>query len=121
MKFRDNRKRRLVVEAKYKKLQDDNKLNREDLYQVISYMYRLKAEYGVILYPANSEYIKTYEMNEESYGGKNALFIKYSMNIPMETPVYKEYTVRFLESEERMKNFFERELQLITEKMKMIT
>lgn len=116
-----DRKRKLVVEAKYKKLQDANKLNREDLYQVISYMYRLKAECGVILYPANSELVNTYEMNEESYGGANALFIKYSMNIPKETSAYKEYTLRFLESEEGMKNFFESELMLIVDKKKMIT
>ncbi|MBK7214691.1 MAG: hypothetical protein IPH88_15620 [Bacteroidales bacterium] len=39
-----------VIDAKYKTLENEGKLNREDIYQVTSYMYRLKSKKGVLLF-----------------------------------------------------------------------
>lgn len=44
-----SRNKRIVVDAKYKKL--DASINREDLYQIISYSYILQSEATGVIYP----------------------------------------------------------------------
>ena len=48
-----SRESKTVIDAKYKKL-DDNKPNREDLYQLITYMHILCAEKGMLIYPVSN-------------------------------------------------------------------
>jgi len=88
-----NREQNIVVDAKYKRIKN-NEISREDIYQVVTYMYRLKAKFGILLYPTDSGNIVTVNnMNNESYGGGNALFIRYGMNVPIETCLYKDYAI----------------------------
>lgn len=114
-KYRDlypdfyNRERSMVIDAKYKRFKNDE-ASREDIYQVVTYMYRLKAEYGVLLYPSEFENKPSInKMNIESYGGEGALFIKYGIKVPAETAMYKDYTICFKESEIGLRNYFEYE------------
>lgn len=97
-----NLAREIVIDAKYKKLQDENKMNREDIYQVITYMYRLQSKYGVLLYPNIENKITSFNMNEVSYGGNEALFIKYGMKVPNEKETFQDYLNDFKYSEEKL-------------------
>lgn len=91
-----NIKKSMVIDAKYKRLQKDGSLKREDIYQLTTYMYRLKAKSGFLLFPSNlNDNQQVYEMNEDRYGGKEALFIKYGLNVPQETNGYKLYMEHF--------------------------
>jgi len=85
----------IVIDAKYKKLKEDNKVSREDIYQVITYMYRLQAKYGVLLYPIEEHTKpikhKKFKMHENSLGGNEALFMKLGMTIPKEIVDYKGF------------------------------
>ena len=58
-----------IIDAKYKHL--NNGIGREDLYQVVTYMYCRKAKNGAYLYPFEKESNMTsYELNKtHGYGG----------------------------------------------------
>jgi 5-methylcytosine-specific restriction endonuclease McrBC regulatory subunit McrC len=104
-----NRERSMVVDAKYKRFKN-NEISREDIYQVVTYMYRLKTECGILLYPSEVEKKSTInKMNIESYGGEKALFIIYGIKVPTETSIYNDYTICFKESEVVLKNYFQYE------------
>jgi len=47
----------IVMDAKYKHLEKTGELDRNDIHQIISYMYVLKSLYGIYLYPYSSENI----------------------------------------------------------------
>ncbi|MCF8308929.1 MAG: McrC family protein [Bacteroidales bacterium] len=80
----------ILIDAKYKRIPSGNEIDREDLYQVITYMYRLKAKRGILAYPVegnsrndNNSLMKiSYKMHKDSYGGKEAIFEKLGMTIP---------------------------------------
>lgn len=78
----------IVLDAKYKRYaetDEEGKNKREvdlkDIYQVTSYMYRLKAKLGGFVCPTTNdeEYVSPYEMHKDSFGGK---IIVYGINIP---------------------------------------
>ncbi len=64
---------KIVIDTKYKRI--ENSPSREDIFQVITYMYRLKAKQGVLLYPIKENdsskkesYINNWHMHKDSYG-----------------------------------------------------
>lgn len=83
----------VVADAKYKRIETTNFANdnpefgRSDLYQVMAYMYRFKANKGYLLFPKkmNEDYDTTalyepYYFHENSYGGE---IIKLGLKIPL--------------------------------------
>lgn len=82
-----NRELRIVIDAKYKKQGFDN---REDFYQLITYMYRLQSQFGILLYPQSSINVSKewLQMHEDSYGGTESYLIKFGMNIPEQCDSY---------------------------------
>jgi 5-methylcytosine-specific restriction endonuclease McrBC regulatory subunit McrC len=89
-------------------LQNYNDLSTGDLYQVITYMYRLKANKGVLLYPLQKNdteeenKVEQFNMNENSYGGVNAVFEKYGMLIPQGKNEYKEFVMEINKHEKEL-------------------
>ena len=70
-----------ILDAKYKHL--NNGIGREDLYQVVSYMYCSKAPFGAYLYPFEFKQESTrYKLN--GYGGD---IIVYPFHVPQKKQI----------------------------------
>lgn len=94
--------KKIILDAKYKKLGKSKKeINREDLYQLISYLHILESEKSGIIYPDidKSEYNEIGQLN--GYGGK---IFKISLRIPQEVSTYEEFVSEIRKSEEEFLN-----------------
>lgn len=91
----------MVVDAKYKKLEYTAKgINREDLYQIITYSYILKSKSAGVVFPSTSEaeYSKIGKLS-----GYGADIFKQSIHIPQQVNSYSEFDTYIKESEEKFK------------------
>jgi hypothetical protein len=94
--------KKIILDAKYKKLGKSKKeINREDLYQLISYLHILESEKSGVIYPDidKSEYNEIGQLN--GYGGK---IFKISLRIPQEVSTYEEFASEIRKSEEEFLN-----------------
>jgi len=88
----------IVIDAKYKHLENSIS-DRDDLHQVITYMYVLKANKGCLLYPSNKEINKNLGMLN-GYGGS---FHKYGMKIPNKSGSFISFSEEMRSAEESLK------------------
>lgn len=96
-----NRDLKIVLDAKYKKLEDTEKgINREDLFQLISYSYILKAEKAGLVFPSEDKVVDNEIGKLAGYG---ALLKKWSIQIPQESSSYSEFCEMMENSEEIFK------------------
>ena len=96
-----DRERKIVLDAKYKKLEDAEKgINREDLFQLISYSYILKAEKAGLIFPSEK---KAVDSEIGKLAGYGALLKKWSIHIPKTTLSYSEFCNMIEISEEIFK------------------
>lgn len=89
--------KRVVLDAKYKMLDNSEKgINREDRYQIISYLHVLAAQKAGIAYPSKmkSEYVHAGKL--QGFGG--SLF-KLPMKIPQKVLSYDEFVTLIQKSE----------------------
>ena len=92
---------RIVLDAKYKKLELTEKgINREDLFQLISYSYILKAEKAGLVFPSRDKVVDNEIGKLAGYG---ALLKKWSIHIPKTTLSYSEFCNMIEISEEIFK------------------
>ena len=95
---------KIVLDAKYKKLEDTEKgINREDLFQLISYSYILKAEKAGLVFPSKDKVVDNEIGKLAGYG---ALLKKLSIQIPQNASSYNE----FCEMMERSEAIFKRNI-----------
>lgn len=86
---------KIVLDAKYKKLELTEKgINREDLFQLISYSYILKAEQAGLVFPSK-EKVVNHEIGK--LVGYGALLKKWSIQVPEQAESYQDF-VRKMES-----------------------
>ena len=98
-KLRYYQNHKIVLDAKYKKLEFTEKgINREDLFQPISYSYILKAEQAGLVFP--SEY-KVVDNEIGKLSGYGAQLKKWSIQIPGQAESYQDF-VRRIESSEKV-------------------
>ena len=103
-----DRERKIVLDAKYKKLEDTEKgINREDLFQLISYSYILKAEKGGLVFPSEDKVVDNEIGKLAGYG---TLLKKWSIQISRESSSYSEFCVMMENSEETFKRNITKEL-----------
>ena len=77
---------KIVLDAKYKELEFTEKgINREDLFQLISYSYILKAEKGGLVFPSKDKVVDNEIGKLAGYG---ALLKKLSIQIPQNASSY---------------------------------
>ena len=94
-----NRELRTVLDAKYKKLEFTEKgINREDLFQLISYSYILKAEQAGLVFPSKEKVVDNEIGKLAGYG---ALLKKWSIQVPGQAESYQDF-VRKMESFEKI-------------------
>ena len=92
---------KIVLDAKYKKLEDTEKgINREDLFQLISYSYILKAEKAGLVFPSKDKVVDNEIGKLAGYG---ALLKKWSIQIPQKSSSYSEFCEMLENSEEIFK------------------
>ena len=92
---------KIVLDAKYKKLELTEKgINREDLFQLISYSYILKAEKAGLVFPSKDKVIDNEIGKLAGYG---ALLKKWSIQIPQNSSSYREFCEMLENSEEIFK------------------
>ena len=99
---------KIVLDAKYKKLEDTEKgINREDLFQLISYSYILKAEKGGLVFPSEDKVVDNEIGKLAGYG---ALLKKWSLQIPQKSSSYSEFCEMMENSEEIFKSNITKEV-----------
>ena len=92
---------KIVLDAKYKKLELTEKgINREDLFQLISYSYILKAEKAGLVFPSKDKVVDNEIGKLAGYG---ALLKKWSIQITQESSSYSEFCEMMENSEEIFK------------------
>ena len=103
-----DRERKIVLDAKYKKLEDTEKgINREDLFQLISYSYILKAEKAGLVFPSEDKVIDNEIGKLAGYG---ALLKKWSIQIPQNSSSYREFCEMMESCEEIFKRNIDEEV-----------
>ena len=103
-----DRERKIVLDAKYKKLEDTEKgINREDLFQLISYSYILEAEKAGLVFPSKDKVVDNEIGKLAGYG---ALLKKLSIQIPQKSSSYREFCEMMENSEETFKRNITKEL-----------
>ena len=90
---------KIVLDAKYKKLEFTEKgINRDDLFQLISYAYILQAEQAGIVFPSEDKVVDNEIGKLAGYG---AQLKKWSIRIPRQAESYQDFVKR-IESFERV-------------------
>ena len=103
-----DRERKIVLDAKYKKLEFTEKgINREDLFQLISYSYILKAEKAGLVFPSKDKVVDNEIGKLAGYG---ALLKKWSIQIPKKSSSYREFCEMLENSEEIFKSNITKEV-----------
>ena len=84
-----DRERKIVLDAKYKKLELTEKgINRDDLFQLISYAYILQAEKAGLIFPSIDQTVSSEIGKVLGYG---VLLKKCSIQIPQKVSSYSEF------------------------------
>lgn len=100
-RFPDFWKQDIVLDAKYKKLAiNGNRLDieRDDVHQIMAYMYRLKPPKGGIICPyvGDDNKVISQNMHKDSYLGSLSL---YALAIPKNCSSYEDFVKRIVENE----------------------
>lgn len=103
-----DRERKIVLDAKYKKLEFAEKgIDREDLFQLISYSYILKAEKAGLVFPSKDKVVDNEIGKLAGYG---ALLKKWSIQIPQNASSYSAFCKMMESSEEIFKKNIDKEV-----------
>ena len=93
---------KIVLDAKYKKLELTEKgINREDLFQLISYSYILEAEKAGLIFPSIDQAVSSEIGKVEGYG---VLLKKWSIQIPQKASSYSDFYEMLGKSEKIFQN-----------------
>ena len=102
-----DRERKIVLDAKYKKMEFTEKgINREDLFQLISYSYILKAEKAGLIFPSMEQSVNSEIGKVVGYG---AQLKKWSIQIPQNASSYSAFCKMMENSEENFKAIIDEE------------
>ena len=103
-----DRERKIVLDAKYKKLEFTEKgINREDLFQLISYSYILKAEKAGLIFPSMEQSVNSEIGKVVGYG---AQLKKWSIQIPQNASSYSVFCKMMENSAEIFKAIIDEEV-----------
>ena len=103
-----DREGKIVLDAKYKKLEFTEKgINREDLFQLISYSYILKAEKAGLIFPSMEQSVNSEIGKVAGYG---AQLKKWSIRIPQNASSYSAFCKMMGNSEENFKAIIDEEV-----------
>ena len=93
---------KIILDAKYKKLELTEKgINRDDLFQLISYAYILQAEKADLIFPSIEQIVSSEIGKVVGYG---VLLKKWSIQIPQKASSYNEFYEMLVISEKIFQN-----------------
>jgi len=93
---------KIILDAKYKKLELTEKgINRDDLFQLISYAYILQAEKAGLIFPSIEQIVSSEIGKVVGYG---VLLKKWSIQIPQKASSYNEFYEMLVISEKIFQN-----------------
>ena len=99
--FPDFYKNDFILDAKYKHL--NRSIGREDLYQVVTYMYCRKANHGGYVYPDEG----TNSYNKYQLEGYNGYIHLFPVSIPQDESDYNAFIQVMEESENRLRSLIQ--------------
>ena len=103
-----DRERKTVLDAKYKKLEfTERGINREDLFQLISYSYILEAEKAGLIFPSMEQSVNSEIGKVVGYG---AQLKKWSIQIPQNASSYSAFCKMMENSTEIFKAIIDEEV-----------
>ena len=93
--------KQIVMDAKYKRLGPGASFGREDIHQMVTYMYMLRAKRGIFLYPDDSvtELRKLGILGSGDDGGYPGVVEACSLKIPGSTMKYKDFLLSISKEE----------------------
>ena len=104
-----DRERKIVLDAKYKKLELTEKgINRDDLFQLISYAYILQTEKAGLIFPSIDQTVSSEIGKVEGYG---VLLKKWSIQVPQKASSYSEFYEMLGKSEKIFQNNIKHKLE----------
>lgn len=103
-----DRERKIVLDAKYKKLEFTEKgINREDLFQLISYSYILQSEKAGLIFPSMEQSVNSEIGKLAGYGSQ---LKKWSIQIPQNASSYSAFCKMMENSAEIFKAIIDEEV-----------
>ena len=104
-----DRERKIILDAKYKKLELTEKgINRDDLFQLISYAYILQTEKAGLIFPSIDQTVSSEIGKVEGYG---VLLKKWSIQVPQKASSYSEFYEMLGKSERIFQNNIKHKLE----------
>ena len=91
-----------IIDAKYKRL-DNREIDRNDMNQIISYMYVRKALIGGFIYPVKNQNSQILEKEIGYLNGYNGVVKKWNIPIPNEAVGYQEFCKSIKRNELKLK------------------
>lgn len=92
----------MVLDAKYKGYDDWNKVQTDDLYQVITYLHILKLIHGGFIVPVSNNLKQTLAKTLNGFGGQLSIF---GLNVDGQAKSFNEYSTEMKKEEERLLSF----------------
>lgn len=97
-RFPDFWKKNFILDAKYKRLAD-KKVDRNDMNQIISYMYVKKAEIGGFIVPSDNNEYEAKEIKIGQLNGYAGEVYIWALSIPQQTVNFMEFCIRMKKNE----------------------
>lgn len=102
IRYPDFWKAGFIIDAKYKRL-NENQIDRNDMHQIISYMYVKQALIGGLIYPVSNSNSTIMEEKIGYLNGYNGVVKTWNIPIPNEALDYKEFCRSIKQSELKLK------------------
>lgn len=102
IRYPDFWKEGFIIDAKYKRL-DSKEIDRNDMNQIISYMYVKQALLGGFIYPVSNNNSPILEKEIGELNGYNGVVKKWNIPIPNEAVDYKEFCKSIEQNELKLK------------------
>jgi 5-methylcytosine-specific restriction enzyme subunit McrC len=102
VRYPDFWKEGFIIDAKYKRMNDKN-IGRDDMHQIISYMYIKQAKIGGFIYPYNGENEGSLEEEIGHLNGYNGVVKKWNLPIPVASSNFNEFCASIQQNEEEIK------------------
>lgn len=91
-----------IIDAKYKRL--DEKIDRDDVFQILAYLFRFKSKQGFLIHPV--EYCKVCKpRNLTLYNDDSVKLTIVPFVVPKTTGSFEEFCADMRKSEEKMKSY----------------